>query len=113
MREPSCITGAFPKLSNEELRAINMETTRGDIYNVISHMGPFKAPSPDDLQTVFFKSPWKVIGPSFCKLVGDILSDLSRVREINETFLTLIPKIDNVSKVKDFRPISLCTYHTK
>lgn len=56
MREQTCITGVFPKLSNEELHAINREITRGDILNVISHMGPFKAPGPDGLQAVFLKS---------------------------------------------------------
>lgn len=113
MREPACISGAFPKLSTEELRIFNREITRGDIFNAVSHMGSFKAPGPDGLQAGFFKSQWKIIGPSFCRLVGEILNDPSKVSSINETFLTLIPKIENVCRVKDFRPISLCNVSYK
>lgn len=60
-REQSCITGAFPKLSMEELHAINKEITRGDIFNVISHMGPFKAPGPDGLQAESMEVYWSFL----------------------------------------------------
>lgn len=55
-REPACISGAFPKLSSEDLISLEREITCGDIYNVVRHMGSFKAPGPDGFQAAFFKS---------------------------------------------------------
>lgn len=76
-------------------------------------MGSFKAPGLDGLQAAFFKSQWKTIGDSLCKLIGDIFREPEKVRDINDTYLTLIPKVDAVCKVKDFRPISLCNVSYK
>lgn len=43
VRDPTPIFGAFPKLSQEDLRLLEKEITCGDIFNVVSHMGSFKA----------------------------------------------------------------------
>lgn len=45
--EPSCITGAFPSLTVEEKECLGKEVSRSEIFNVVNHMGSFKAPGPD------------------------------------------------------------------
>lgn len=107
-REGSCIMGAFPILSNDELTMIEREVSKSDIFNVVNHMGAFKAPGPDGLQAAFFQSQWQVVGDSLCSLVLEIFRNHEKVRDINQTLITLIPKVDNVSNIRDFRPISLC-----
>lgn len=54
VRDPTPIFGAFPVLSEENVRLLSRRVTRGDIYNVIKHMNPFKAPGKDGLQAAFF-----------------------------------------------------------
>lgn len=80
---------------------------------MISHMGSFKAPGLDGLQAGFCKCQWRIVGLSFCQFVGEILSNPKKAHDINETFLTLVPKLDNVCKIKDFRPIGLCNVSYK
>lgn len=46
---PSPISRAFPNLSKENKRSLSKEVTRSDIFNVIKHMHPFKAPGIDGL----------------------------------------------------------------
>lgn len=48
-REPTCILGAFPSLSAQEVDDISRNVSKCDIFNVVRHMGAFKAPGPDGL----------------------------------------------------------------
>lgn len=104
---PSPISGAFPSISDESCRFLEREVTQRDILNVVNHMNPFKAPGMDSLQAGFFQSQWHVIGNMVCKLIMDIFKEPAKVKEINETLITLIPKIDPVVSIRNFRPISL------
>lgn len=112
-REPTCIMGAFPPLHEEDRVDINKVVTRSEIFNVINHMGAFKAPGMDGFQAVFFQSQWPIIGDSLCNMVFDIFREPSKVRDINETLITLIPKVEQVRNIKHFRPISLCNVSYK
>lgn len=49
-----------------------------------------------------------MVGVDFCDMIKEVSQHPHRVEEINQTFLTLIPKKDEVSLVKDFRSIRLC-----
>lgn len=79
-----------------------------EIYSACLSMGPFKAPSTDDLHAVFFKSQWDIVGKLVCDVVKDAFSNLSSIEDINETLLVFIPKVDCPKTLKDIRPISLC-----
>ena len=37
-----------------------------------------------------------------------VLNEGHSVRDINDTIVTLIPKVNETERVRDFRPISLC-----
>lgn len=65
------------------------------------------------MQAGFFQSHWKVIEDYFCNFVLEVFRCPKMVSEINATFLMLIPKIDNATHIKDFKPISLCNVSYK
>lgn len=71
-------------------------------------MGNYKAPGPDGLHPLFFKAKWDVVGISMYHFVQQVFDDPSKIGDINQTLLTLIPKVHDPSKPADFRPISLC-----
>ena len=62
----------------------------------------------------FYKSQWEVVREAFSNLICGVFEVPARIAKINSTLITLIPKIDTVSNMKHFQPISLCnvTYKT-
>lgn len=50
---------------------------------------------------------------SVCNLIQDIFRHPEQVSKINETLITLVPKVDPVVSIRNFRPISLCNVSYK
>lgn len=48
-----------------------------------------------------------MVGKEVSKVVLSFLHSGVLLREINHTYITLIPKVPNPTSVNDFRPISL------
>lgn len=80
-----------------------------EIRITIFSITPLKAPGTDGLHAIFYQSQWDIVGPSFCRFIKDIFSCGKVPEEINTTLLVLVPKNDNPTSLKMFRPISLCT----
>ncbi|GKF11407.1 methylenetetrahydrofolate reductase 1, partial [Tanacetum coccineum] len=51
---------------------------------------------------------WSVVGHDVCNAVRDFFSNGCILKEINHTFLALIPKVSTPLKVNDYRLISCC-----
>nr|KYP69874.1 Retrovirus-related Pol polyprotein LINE-1 [Cajanus cajan] len=111
--EPFSLTNAFPRLNEDELSTLETPISNGEIHNAVKSMSGFKAPGPDGLQAVFFKSQWDIVGNAVCKLIHEIEAVPSRVADINETLIVLVPKTENVSSLKQMWPISLCNVSYK
>lgn len=110
---PFCLTHSFPLLDDQALANLGREVSYEEIHRSIKSMGALKAPSPDGFQTIFYQSQWKIVGDDFCRLIRRMFQDPSQIKELNDTLLMLIPKVDSVVTVKDFRPISLCNVSYK
>ena len=78
------------------------------IENGVFCMKALKAPRIDSLHALFYQTQWNVVGNSVCKFIKDIFSGTEVPKELNRTLLVLIPKSDNPTSLKPFRPISLC-----
>nr|KYP56436.1 Retrovirus-related Pol polyprotein LINE-1 [Cajanus cajan] len=113
--EPFSLTNVFPRLNEDELSTLETPISNGEIHNAVKmkSMSGFKAPGPDGLQAVFFKSQWDIVGNAVCKLIHEIEAVPSRVADINETLIVLVPKTENVSSLKQMWPISLCNVSYK
>lgn len=81
-----------------------------DIKDVVWSMNPLKAPGPDGLSGIFYKTYWEIIGPQVVDFVQEFFQSRKFVRPINCAFIYLIPKIDTASSFDHFRLISLCSF---
>jgi len=63
---------------------------------------------PDGLNAAFYKASWPWIKEDVFQVIKDFYSNAVLPSDLNNTFITLIPKICQPTTPKDFRPISLC-----
>jgi len=71
-------------------------------------MHPDRAPGPDGYNAGFFQHNWDIVSSDVCAAVTNFFSQGKLLRQLNHTFLTLIPKTSNASNLSDYRPISCC-----
>ena len=71
-------------------------------------MGAFKAPGPDGFPAFFYQRFRSLVKDSFCQMALSVLGGQSLLQGLNETYITLIPKIPHPQLASQFRPISLC-----
>jgi hypothetical protein len=79
-----------------------------EIKNIVFGMQSLKSLGPDGLPPLFYKKYWEVVGISVIKAVRDFFISGKMLKEVNYSFIVLIPKIINPSTINHYRPISLC-----
>ena len=62
---------------------------------------------------IFYQKYWDTIGEDVIKNVLNILNFNALITELNKTNIALIPKINNLTKISEFRLISLCNVSYK
>ncbi|XP_062104432.1 uncharacterized protein LOC133815631 [Humulus lupulus] len=67
-----------------------------------------KAPGPDGFNSSFYQDNLQLVGSEVSAAVLSFLSSGKLLKEINATFITLIPKSVCPDTVSDFRPIACC-----
>lgn len=73
-----------------------------------------KSPGPDGMPPTFFKKIWNTTKQALVDAIQHFFKTGHLLKALNSTFIALIPKNKNASRVDHYRPISLCnvTYKT-
>lgn len=82
------------------LRPITEEEVRSNLFR----MDPIKSPGPDGIQPVFYQNYWEDIKLSIIQFCSTCFQTASIPSEINNSYITLIPKTDQPEVMTDFRP---------
>lgn len=101
------VRGKFPKVPGNTLNHLHAPFSREEIKDAIFSMGALKAPGPDGLNPIFFQSQWEVVGNSVGDLLQECYHNPAMIKEINDTLIVLISKLDRPSFLTHYRPINL------
>ncbi|XP_057249105.1 uncharacterized protein LOC104906541 [Beta vulgaris subsp. vulgaris] len=96
-------------ISEEDNMLLCSEVSAEEIKNAVFELAPDKAPGPDGFPPYFFQKYWSLVGNSVCHAVRAFFFSGTLLKEVNHTFITLIPKVESPSNPNQFRPISLCS----
>jgi hypothetical protein len=78
-----------------------------EIKKVIYEMKHNSAPGPDGFPAEFFQKFWETIHLDIVHLFNDFYNGNLKIERLNYGMVTLLPKVDNVADMKNFRPICL------
>lgn len=100
-------------ISHNDNEMLLKDINEKEVKSVVFSLGANKAPGPDRLSGLFFHKAWNTIGQEVTKLVRDFFKNGILPEKINETHITLVPKIPNPEEIGHFRPISCCNFLMK
>ncbi|GKF72751.1 hypothetical protein Tco_0208865, partial [Tanacetum coccineum] len=96
------IDGLFhSKVSDQSCLSMVRDITNNEIKNAMFNVGDDRAPRPDGYASTFFKKGWDVVGDDVCNAVRDFFLNGKLLKEVNHTFLALIPKVSTPIRVND------------
>ncbi|KAL5581946.1 hypothetical protein UlMin_014388 [Ulmus minor] len=97
-----------PIITGEENSELLRIPTWEEVRDVVFSMGAFKAPGPDGMPVLFFKTYWNVVGWDLVAAVREFFLTDTMANSINDSSIVLIPKKPNPTRPNHFRPISVC-----
>ncbi|XP_074313566.1 uncharacterized protein LOC141648748 [Silene latifolia] len=95
-------------VKEDDLDFLTKTFTAKDVRRAVFQLGALKSPGPDGFPALFFQKCWHFVKHDVIAAVLNILNGGVVLKELNRTFITLVPKCESPERVEDFRPISLC-----
>ncbi|XP_074271274.1 uncharacterized protein LOC141595202 [Silene latifolia] len=87
---------------------LNKPVTNEEIKEAFFKVPIDKSLGPDGYTNGFFKNSWDIVGSDICSAIHDFFSTGKLLKQINDTTITLIPKCERPTTVKQFRSIACC-----
>ena len=100
---------ATPRVVTDEMnQTLVAPFVKAEVEIALSQMEALKSPGPDGMPPLFFQQFWPIIWDEVADAVLTCLNTGSIPSSINQTFITLIPKVKSPVRVSEYRPIALC-----
>jgi hypothetical protein len=104
-----CVTSHIPSIVTDQHNASLMHPiTLQEVDSVVMQMKEDTTPGPDGFTINFFHACWDMLKLDVLDIVEESCNRQWVLPALNATFLTLIPKEENVAVPSKYRPISLC-----
>jgi hypothetical protein len=95
----------IPQVSDEENEILIADFTENEVREAVFQMEHNKAPRPDGFPAEFYQVFWGVIKDDLLAMFYDFHMDSLDLFSLNFGIITLIPKIENATKIQQYRPI--------
>ena len=98
---------ALNEIGHEEAAKLEEMFSEEEIWAAVSGLNSEKAPGPDGFPIAFWSFSWDFVKNEVLGFFKEFHEQGRFVKQLNATFLVLIPKKQSVEDIKDLRPISL------
>ena len=71
------------------------EFSKNEVHVALNQMAPLKAPGTDGMPPIVYQHYWDLVGKDITQFILSFLNSASLPKQINHTFITLIPKVKN------------------
>ncbi|KAL4367600.1 hypothetical protein GQ457_05G015000 [Hibiscus cannabinus] len=107
--DPMILDSIQPTVTPSMNADLTKPFTAEEVTAAFWSIGPDKAPGYDGFPGSFFRRHWDIMGPDIIRLCLDLLAGKTDMALVNRTILVLIPKVPVPERMKQLRPISLCS----
>jgi hypothetical protein len=97
----------FEMITENESAILERQFDKEEVLQVVKDLQGDKAPGPDGFTMAFFQKCWSVLEADVMGFFDEVYHHCKFERSLNASFIALIPKKQNASNIRDFRPISL------
>ncbi|KAL5575135.1 hypothetical protein UlMin_016834 [Ulmus minor] len=97
-----------PKITPQLNGQLERDFEAEDVRTAVFQMAPTKSPGADGMSAIFYQKFWPIVGEEITAACLGFVNGGLPLGSINETIITLLPKIKNPTRITEFRPISLC-----
>ncbi|KAK1695700.1 hypothetical protein QYE76_012397 [Lolium multiflorum] len=95
-------------LPQVDLSSLDANFSEAEVWAAVKEMSANKSPGPDGLSWEFFRAFWPTVKMDILEAIQAVFLGKDQALErLNVAYLTLLPKRDGATELKDFRPISL------
>ena len=96
-----------PKITEEQSLLLERTPTREEIKHAVWACRIDKAPGFEGYNFKFIREMWDTIKDEIYDSVMEFFATGSSARQLNVTWVTLIPKVENPTSIEQYRPISM------
>ena len=98
----------IPEVVTAEMNVdLTGDFTAMEVEVALKQIAPLKALGPNGMPPLFYQNYWTLLGNDVTQSVLHYLNLSSLLAALDHSFVTLIPKVNNLEFVSQFRPISL------
>jgi len=103
----------IPQVSQEDNDVLISEFTETEVKDAVFQMEHNKAPGPDGFPVEFYQVFWNLIKDDLMALFSDLHKEVLNLYSLNFGIITLIPKIQEATKIQQYRLICVLNVNFK